>query len=311
MENKKFQFYVLSSSEDPENIRYVGVTTKQINERFSQHKYCANHLEKRGLPVHKWMYSKYKNGGTIIFKKIDECGNDSWEEREQYWIKYYRDKGYKLLNISKGGKGVITKDMRDKSSIQRSIEGHEVPVIALNMDGSVFKRFDSAIKAAEYFNTSNTSITNALNGWSKSSCGYLWVREKDYDPNNKYKYSPDSENRRVKVYEFSLNGDLIKIWDKITDFEKIKGYSSNGVRSAIKDKKEYHNSYFSLEENIDITTFKNPYKFYIINNNETNYFKSQRELSNYLNISESTLSYYLKNNILNINGYKIERYNKN
>lgn len=305
MDDKKYQFYVLFSEEDPENIRYVGVTTKQINERFSQHKYCATHSDKRGLPVHKWMYSKYKNGGNILYKKIDECEDYCWEEREQYWIDYYKKLGFKLLNISKGGKGIITLDMRSKSSIQRSIEGHEIPVLALNKDGSIFMSFDSAVKAARYFNVARNSITNVLNGWSKSSCGYLWVRKDEYDPNIKYSYTPDTDKKKIKVYEFSMCGELIKIWDKITDFDNIEGYSQNGVRSAIKNRKEYHGSYFSLEESINISEFKSPYKFYINVNNSIQYFKSQRELAKFLNISESRLSITLKNNIFNINGFEI------
>ena len=36
MENKKiYQFYALSAADTPLEYRYVGVTTKQINERFS------------------------------------------------------------------------------------------------------------------------------------------------------------------------------------------------------------------------------------------------------------------------------------
>lgn len=37
MENitKNYNFYVLVSDDDPENIRYVGTTSKKINERFS------------------------------------------------------------------------------------------------------------------------------------------------------------------------------------------------------------------------------------------------------------------------------------
>ena len=46
-------------SEDEENIRYVGVTTLTVQKRFYGHKYCAKHDDKRGLPVHKWMYSHY------------------------------------------------------------------------------------------------------------------------------------------------------------------------------------------------------------------------------------------------------------
>jgi predicted GIY-YIG superfamily endonuclease len=66
--SKIYNFYVLTSEDDPENIRYVGVTTKKVTERFSQHKYCALHKEKRGLPVHKWMFSKYEKGGKILVK---------------------------------------------------------------------------------------------------------------------------------------------------------------------------------------------------------------------------------------------------
>ena len=73
MENKIYHFYVLKSDLDPEQIRYVGVTSTTINKRFSQHKYCATHPEKCGLPVHKWMSSVYKKGGKIIIEKIDEC----------------------------------------------------------------------------------------------------------------------------------------------------------------------------------------------------------------------------------------------
>nr|DAM35277.1 MAG TPA: hypothetical protein [Bacteriophage sp.] len=37
------------------------------------------------------MYSKYKDGGTILVKEIDSCDESEWENREQYWIKFYKD----------------------------------------------------------------------------------------------------------------------------------------------------------------------------------------------------------------------------
>lgn len=33
--SKNYSFYVLVSEDDPENIRYVGVTTRTVNARFS------------------------------------------------------------------------------------------------------------------------------------------------------------------------------------------------------------------------------------------------------------------------------------
>ena len=47
-----YHFYVLSSTDSPDKIRYVGVTMQTVEQRFYKHKYCATHLEKRGLPVH-------------------------------------------------------------------------------------------------------------------------------------------------------------------------------------------------------------------------------------------------------------------
>lgn len=36
MENKKlYQFYALSASDSPQEYRYIGVTSKSINSRFS------------------------------------------------------------------------------------------------------------------------------------------------------------------------------------------------------------------------------------------------------------------------------------
>ena len=69
------------------------------------------------------MWSKYEKGLDIIVKEIDSCLEEDWEDKEKYWISYYNSGG-KLLNISKGGKGIIPKESRTKSSLQRSAEGH-------------------------------------------------------------------------------------------------------------------------------------------------------------------------------------------
>lgn len=108
---KKYYFYGLYAEDEPDKICYVGVTSRAIAVRFSQHKYSANH-ENRSMPVHKWMYSKYKKGIEIKFKEIDSCFESEWKEKEVYWISYYRKLNPFLLNLQKGGSGVITNNMR-------------------------------------------------------------------------------------------------------------------------------------------------------------------------------------------------------
>lgn len=241
------------------------------------------------------MYSKYQKGGEIFIKEIDSCGEEEWEDRERYWIDFYKKQGNKLLNLDPGGKGIITVEKRSRDSIERSIEGHEKPVVILHKDGTFYARADSATKAAKLIGAkSKTAVTNALNGWSQSCKGYLLVYEENYDPNKVYEYLPKSLNRRIKVYEFTLDGKLIKIWDKLMDFTNLEGYSENGVRSAIKNKKEYHGSYWSYEDTIDISEYKSPFKYKIICNEKDYYFKNQSELSKFLHISPSQLCTKLK-----------------
>lgn len=182
MDSKIYSFYTLESSIDPGNVRYVGTTSRTIDERFRQHKYCATHSEKRGLPVHKWMYSVYEKGGTIVPKKIFECNEDQWEETEIRLIEEYKNNGFHLMNIDKGGKGVITAEKRSKSSIERSAESHRKPIIALNLDGSFYKEFNSIAEACGFLGTEiHTNISRAALGKCKSALGYLWIYKDEYN----------------------------------------------------------------------------------------------------------------------------------
>lgn len=306
---RTYLFYVLVSSDDLKNVRYVGVTSKKnVKERFAQHKYCAMHPEKRGLPVHKWMYSKYKKGLDIIVKQIDSCKESEWESREQYWTSYYKEKGYDLMNIDKGGRGVITKEKRSKSSIQRSIEGHNIPIIALYKDsGKFYKEYKSSAEAAKALGLkSSTAITNVINGWTKSSKGFIFVKKVDYDPNKEYIWSNDHEKFCIKVYQFDLNGKMIKQWKSFKAVDKLKGYSENGLRAAIRNKRVYHDCYWSLSPEIDISEFKSIYNFYTenIKTKSRKYFKTLNEIAEYLDYkSAGTISIAIKNHTLTKNHY--------
>lgn len=309
MENSKiYRFYTLSEGPDTLNIRYVGVTTKKVNQRFSQHKYCAMHEEKRGLPVHKWMYSKYKDGGNITVKEIDSCLEEEWEDRERYWIKYYKSLGCNLMNLDEGGKGVITKEKRSKSSIQRSIEGHEVPIVALHLDGSFYKEFPSSAKATvELGFKSKSSINNVLRGRSKTAGGYMWLYKKDYDPNGTYSYKKTKLGK--SIFEFDIDGKLVKEWKNSKELDNIVGYSYNGVTFAIKNKKIYHDHYWSYSDNINILEYEPYYQYQLIDlrTNITTNFHSQADLCKYLEKSPTSVCVAIKENRTINDRYKIKR----
>lgn len=168
------------------------------------------------------------------------------------------------MNIDEGGRGVITKEKRSMSSIERSIKGHEIPIIALNLDGTFSKEYESASKAAKELGfRTDSAIGNALKGRSKSAGGYLWVYKKDYDPNKTYSYNP--KKKGIAVFQFDLEGNLIKEWDSIAQFSNTEGYSENGVRAAIKNKKVYHDYYWSMSNTIDVSEYEKYFKFEVTN----------------------------------------------
>lgn len=183
--SKTYQFYALFNEEFPQEWRYIGVTSKQINERFSHHKYCATHDSHRALPVHKWMYSVY----------------------------------------SKGGKGVITKDKRDRSGIERSVEAHKKSIIQLDKNGNFVQEFDAVTSASELTGISRTSIGNCLRERSKTAGGYVWVYKEHYSK-AEVADIPPSKGRNIRVFKYSPDMELICEYNSIS--KAVSGVCKSG-----------------------------------------------------------------------------------
>lgn len=98
----KREIYIYGLYTEGEDIRYIGKTNKQdITKRLRQHE-----LKSKELKTHRdrWIQKSLKEGKEIKIKKIESVNDENWQDREKYWIKYYRDNGA-LTNHSDGGKG--------------------------------------------------------------------------------------------------------------------------------------------------------------------------------------------------------------
>lgn len=292
MQEKIYRIYVLSANDAPNEIRYVGVTVKKVSERFSQHKYCAMHPEKRGLPVHKWMWSKYEKGIDILYKEIDSCSEDKWEELEQFYIKKYNEGG-KLMNLDKGGKGIITKEKRSKSSIERSREGHFKPITLFDKDGNLVENCPSCVYVEEKYGIKRTAINNTLNKRSKTSKGfYIFYTSDVENPNfnihDEIAKKNDNAKSMKQVHQFDLSGNLIETFTHQQEIVRKYGYDKGCIHRAIKNKKIYKNSYWSNEKTINIDEYEKLYKFKY--NNKL--YKSLAELAKDVNLAACTVSDY-------------------
>lgn len=253
MNQKIYYYYLLRSNKSIDDIRYVGVTTVTLKVRMSGHKYNAL-TKKKATPVYNWWRKRVKEGYAIYIEEIEAYQLNDWEAREQYWIRHYKQMGFQLLNVSQGGAGIVTKTMRSIESRQRSIDAHKIPVVALTLDGKFYKEFPSASEAANTFKCVHTAITNAISGFSKSACGYMWLQKKDYDPSKTYIYN---NKAKLVVYEFDINGVCVQRFDKIGDICQKYKFNKDMVRKYIGLKKPYKDHIFSTEPQININEYLN------------------------------------------------------
>lgn len=84
-----------------EEVRYIG---KSNNPR----KRYINHTTSHHFQVHKsnWIKKLQSQGMQPILLILEEVPISNWQERERYWISYYREHGCNLINRTDGGDGL-------------------------------------------------------------------------------------------------------------------------------------------------------------------------------------------------------------
>lgn len=307
---KIYKFYVLSASDNPDLVRYVGVTQKNsVQERFYGHKYCAMHPEKRGLPVHKWMYSKYEKGLDIIVREIDSCEEKDWQDREKYWISFYKNGG-NLLNISEGGQGVIPKDARTLSSLERSAKAHEKAITLLDKQGNLVEHCPSVNYAINKYGIAKTAIGNVLSGRSKTTKGFYVIEtnkynSEDFNIKEFLQKINESISKRKNVYRYNFQGELIEVLGSKQEFHNKYNFDSGAILRAIKNKTIYKDSYWSTDTSINVDEFESEYKYTWNNKN----FRTLKEISQEVNLAECTIT-NAKNKNRPVKGYYIEKYKR-
>ena len=81
---------------------YIGQTAKTIEERFQAH------LAKARQHTNRYLYDAMNKYGydNFIITEIEQCNNNKLDEREIYWIAYYKSNNKKYgYNMTAGGGG--------------------------------------------------------------------------------------------------------------------------------------------------------------------------------------------------------------
>lgn len=110
------KIYALSSSNNPQNYRYIGQTTQKLNRRLSNHISEAMRNKRFNHRVN-WIRKQLKLNNVIIITELDEVSSEIWKETEINYIKLFKSFGAKLINSTNGGEEGL-----NKNAIKKSLE---------------------------------------------------------------------------------------------------------------------------------------------------------------------------------------------
>ena len=181
-------------------IRYIGKTSKSLKQRLKQHLSET----KQTTYKQKWIKSlKDKNLYPEIVL-INNVLESDWIEKERFYIKLFKDCGFKLTNISEGGEGGgskgythtekwkkeaserMLKRMKDnpfsKEYYQKLNGRKRKKIVSTDKFGNKKEYISISESAKELVHLQKnnslkqtcTAISNCLNKRSKTAYGYSW-----------------------------------------------------------------------------------------------------------------------------------------
>jgi hypothetical protein len=240
---KQLKIYSLNCPIKKE-VRYVGVTSGTLSNRLSQHVYSGK--KRMGSTVSKWIRHLLEQNKRPTIHLIEEIPFDKWEEKEKYWISFFKEKN-NLLNQHVGGQGVVVN--RSKTSIDRSAESKFKKVCQCNDDYKLIKIWDSTKTAASILNISRASIYKCLEQKYNTNVhagGFKWVKKELFDNNSfikKYKIPNGKRRDCVQIIKKDLFNNTIEIFESKEKLSKDLGIPRHVLDRKLKKEKFVFNEY--------------------------------------------------------------------
>lgn len=254
---EEYKIYTLNDPETGE-VRYVGKTISPLYKRLSSHYRDKKHSYKTN-----WITKLKEKNLKPIINLIEICDENNWEEREKYWIAYYR-KHSKLTNYLDGGQG-------QQKGYKHTDEAKEKIRLA--------------------------SIQNTKGKFYKGQCFETEINKKRAESNKK------------NIYQYSIDGVLIKKWDGIIDASNELKINKNNIISVLKGKTLTAGGYiWSHHEKVKVLNKKSNTAIIVtnVNTNETKEFNSIAQCVKILNIERKHIENSLRSNSVKF-GYKFKR----
>lgn len=162
--------YIYKITNKLNGLSYVG-QTGDVFERWRQH--CARKNRTLGIAIEKDGIENF------TFEILEKTNSDLANERECYWINYYKSypEGYN------SNPGPVTNKGKKKKNINRTSNGNGHPVVALDpKTKAIIQIFDSIADAQKFCQCGNSgNISAVCRGRGRTAYGYAWKYLEDLE----------------------------------------------------------------------------------------------------------------------------------
>lgn len=118
----------------------------------------------------------------------------------------------------------------------------EKPVVQLDFEGNLIKRWECACKAAKELNIKSLgNISNSCKKKTATCNGYKWMFETDYNENGPIIINSLDKNGRI-IQQIDKEGNIIKIFQSIAEVGR-NGFSTCSVRACCIGKQKEHKGF--------------------------------------------------------------------
>ncbi len=183
----------------PNGKSYIGQTKTSLKARRKDD-FGSGY---KGSPCF-WNAIRYFKGlNNFKCEILEEVDVNKIDEREKYWIKRENTLVPNGYNIDLGGQG----------------QHNNCPVDQYNLKGEKINTFPTIQSAADFNNCHISAILNVLSGRCRQAHGSYWT----------YKNEPliikkEHKEHRKHIYQFDLNGNLIKEFESARNADKFYGF---------------------------------------------------------------------------------------
>ena len=205
-ETGMYEGFIYKIWNDVNDVFYIGRTYRTIEKRWEEHcDYSIDHNNNLYIAIREIGLNHF------YIKPIDTLYSDTKGEiknlcmdREAYWIKYYKDNGYILYNMTNGGDDVLEKKFPERSVIQYDLFCNEL------------SRYNSISEAEDATGINHSDISECCSKKGKiySTGNYIW----------RYTEEPLSDdeilelnNRYKGVCQYDFDGNLLNTFYRIKD----------------------------------------------------------------------------------------------